>query len=104
LVTSELLLMFHVSEGPPSPDLPNRRIALAPFGLDSSLARHVDSFRAATNRIEMALFTDGLKRVVQTKKDAAVSPQGGTAPTDVMVVSGRVLFDPLRAVEHQVHG
>jgi len=25
------------------------------------------------------LFTDGLKRVLQTKKDAAVSPQAGTA-------------------------
>jgi len=32
---------------------------------------------------------------VQTKKDAAVSPQAGTAPTDVMAVSGRIIFDPL---------
>jgi len=45
-------------------------------------------------RIETVLFTDGLKRVVQTKKDAAVSPQAGTAPTHVMTVSGRVNFDP----------
>ena len=59
-----------------------------------ALTRHVDTFRSATDRIETALFTDGLKRVVQTKKDAAVSPAAGTAPTDVMVVSGRITFDP----------
>src|SRR5262249_45083317 len=55
---------------------------------------HVDSFRSATDRIETVLFTDGLKRTVQTKKDAAVSPQAGTASTDVMMVSGRIIFDP----------
>jgi RHS repeat-associated protein len=60
-----------------------------------ALTSHVDSFRSATDRIETALFTDGLKRTVQTKKDAAVSPQTGTAPTDVMTVSGHVIFDPL---------
>src|SRR5262249_29137954 len=59
-----------------------------------ALTRHVDSFRSATDRIETALFTDGLKRVVQTKKDAAVSPQAGTTPVDVMTVSGRIIFDP----------
>src|SRR5262249_24509064 len=65
-----------------------------------ALTRHIDSFRSATDRIETALFTDGLKRVLQTKKDAAVSPAAGTAPTDVMVVSGRVTFDPFgRTVE-----
>jgi RHS repeat-associated protein len=58
-----------------------------------ALTRHVDTFRSATDRIETALFTDGLKRVVQTKKDGAVSPAAGTAPTDVMVVTGRVTFD-----------
>ena len=41
-----------------------------------ALTRHVDGFRSATDRIETALFTDGFKRVVQTKKDAAVSRPG----------------------------
>jgi RHS repeat-associated protein len=62
--------------------------------------RHIDVFRSLSDPIETALFTDGLKRVVQTKKDAAVSPAAGTAPSDVMVVSGRVVFDPFgRTVE-----
>jgi hypothetical protein len=39
-----------------------------------ALTSHFDSFGANPNdRIETALFTDGLKRVVQTKKDAARS-------------------------------
>ncbi len=68
-----------------------------------ALTRHIDSFRSATDRIETALFTDGLKRVVQTKKDAAVSPQAGTAPTDVMAVSGRVIFDPFGRTVQQFY-
>src|SRR5262249_17924391 len=65
-----------------------------------ALTRHVDTFRSPTDRIEIAVFTDGLKRVVQTKKDAAVPLTIGAAPTDVMVVSGRVAFDPLgRTIE-----
>ena len=67
-----------------------------------ALTRHIDTFRSATDRIETALFTDGLKRVVQTKKDAAVSPAAVTAPTDVMIVSGRVTFDPFgRTIEQR---
>src|SRR5215472_13266238 len=68
-----------------------------------ALTRHVDSFRSATDRIETALFTDGLKRVVQTKKDGAVSPQAGTAPADVMTVSGRVIFDPFGRTVQQFY-
>lgn len=54
---------------------------------------HVDVFRGATDPIETVLFTDGLKRVIQTKKDATVF-QGKSSPAaDVMVVSGCVAFD-----------
>ena len=68
-----------------------------------ALTRHIDTFRSATDPIETALFTDGLKRVVQTKKDGTVSPVAGTAATDVMVVSGRVIFDPFgRTVEDSI--
>src|SRR5262249_54109372 len=46
-------------------------------------------------RIETVLFTDGLKRVVQTKKDAHVpGAPGANTNGDVMTVSGRVTFDP----------
>ncbi len=68
-----------------------------------ALTRHIDTFRSTTDRIETALFTDGLKRVVQTKKDAAVSPAAGTTPTDVMTVSGRVTFDPFGRTIEQRH-
>jgi RHS repeat-associated protein len=65
-----------------------------------ALTRHIDVFRSLSDPIETALFTDGLKRIVQTKKDGAVSPVAGTAASDVMVVSGRVIFDPFgRTVE-----
>ena len=65
-----------------------------------ALTRHIDVFRSLSDPIETALFTDGLKRVVQTKKDGAVAPVAGTAASDVMVVSGRVIFDPFgRTVE-----
>jgi RHS repeat-associated protein len=65
-----------------------------------ALTRHIDVFRSLSDPIETALFTDGLKRVVQTKKDGAVSPVSGTTASDVMVVSGRVIFDAFgRTVE-----
>jgi RHS repeat-associated protein len=66
-----------------------------------ALTRHIDTFRSPTDRIETALFTDGLKRVVQTKKDAAVPLAAGATPTDVMVVSGRVTFDPFGRIIEQ---
>jgi RHS repeat-associated protein len=61
---------------------------------------HVDVFRSTADPIETVLFTDGLKRVLQTKKDATVF-QGKTAsPADVMTVSGCVAFDQVgRAFE-----
>ena len=36
------------------------------------------------------LFIDGLKRVLQTKKDATIFTGPDTAAQDVMIVSGRV--------------
>lgn len=50
--------------------------------------------------IDTVLFTDGLKRVLQTKKDASVVTQTGKDPEDVMIVSGVAVFDGLgRAVQ-----
>jgi RHS repeat-associated protein len=54
---------------------------------------HVDVFRSASDPIETVLFTDGLKRVVQTKKDATVFQGAAAAPADVMAVTGCVAFD-----------
>ena len=43
--------------------------------------------------IDTVLFTDGLKRVLQTKKDGTVQVGNDDDFADVMIVSGRVTFD-----------
>ena len=58
-----------------------------------ALSRHLDLFRSATDTIDTALFIDGLKRIVQTKKDATVHTGAASAAVDVMTVSGRATFD-----------
>jgi len=72
----------------------------APF-ISWAKTRHFDKDADgnAKDTIDTVLFTDGLKRVLQTKKDAAVAAPGA-APVDKMIVSGRVVFDGLgRTVE-----
>lgn len=67
-----------------------------------ALTRHHDQDAAGVVRdpIETLLFTDGIKRVVQTKKDIALHTGQDSAPVDSMSVSGRVVFDHVgRAVE-----
>src|SRR5262249_9967123 len=61
-----------------------------------AVTRHVDRQADGTVRpdtIDTVTFVDGLKRPIQTKKDAAVSTGPGSAPADVMVVSGHVNYD-----------
>lgn len=67
-----------------------------------AVTRHVD--RTATevrdDTIDTVQFIDGLKRVLQVKKDASVAASPGADPQPVMIVSGRPLFDFLgRGVE-----
>jgi len=69
-----------------------------PFGQGSNtipFARtyHIDPENTG-NKIETVLFTDGLKRVLQTKKDAAIY-KAGSVPVESRTVSGRVAFDGL---------
>lgn len=59
--------------------------------LNWALTKHYDP-EHPSDRIETTLFTDGLKRVLQTKKDGTVG-DGNGEPEDVMIVSGRVFFD-----------
>ena len=47
------------------------------------------------NKLQTAIFVDGLGRILQTKKDAAIFTSEGKADTEVMSVSGRVYFDAL---------
>ena len=55
--------------------------------------RHLDVFRNAADPIDTVLFTDGIKRVLQTKKDITLFTGAATAPVDVMSVSGRLVYD-----------
>jgi hypothetical protein len=48
-----------------------------------------DATGAAKDSLDTVLFTDGVKRVIQTKKDATV------AGREVMIVSGKTEFDAL---------
>ncbi|HEX6686665.1 MAG TPA: SpvB/TcaC N-terminal domain-containing protein, partial [Candidatus Limnocylindrales bacterium] len=66
-----------------------------------ALTRHVDRQADGTVRpdtIDTIMFVDGLGRVIQTKTDAAVATGVDATPADVMVVSGRVVFDFLGRV------
>ncbi|MGF2734656.1 SpvB/TcaC N-terminal domain-containing protein [Marinobacter sp. DUT-1] len=66
--------------------------------LNRALTQHYDP-EHPNDPIETVLFTDGLKRVLQTKKDSQIGT-GVDDPQAVMVASGRILFDHLgRSVE-----
>lgn len=65
--------------------------AAVPYATTKNPERDAGGVRA--NTIDTVTFTDGLKRVLQTKKDASVAPSPGTAPRPVMTVSGRLRFD-----------
>jgi RHS repeat-associated protein len=67
-----------------------------------AVTRHVDRAAAGVREdtIDTVLFTDGVKRVLQTKKDASVAPSAGSDPQSVMTVSGRTTVDFVgRAIE-----
>ena len=68
-----------------------------------AVTRHVDRQADGTLRpdtIDTIAFVDGLKRPIQTKKDASVHTGPDTPPADGMIVSGRAKYDFLgRPVE-----
>jgi RHS repeat-associated protein len=70
-----------------------------------AVTRHVD--RSATgvrdDTIDTVQFADGLKRVLQTKKDASVAATAGADPQPVMTVSGRIAFDFVGRVAEQFY-
>jgi RHS repeat-associated protein len=55
--------------------------------------KNLDPFRDPDDPIETYVFTDGLKRVLQTKKDITLFQGKSADATDQMSVSGRVTFD-----------
>lgn len=67
-----------------------------------AVTKHVDRTHSGIrdDTIDTVTFTDGLQRVVQTKKDASVAATPGATPAAVMTVSGRTKYDFAgRAVE-----
>ena len=72
--------------------------ATVPYALTQHIDR--DANGVLRDPIETLLYTDGIKRVVQTKKDIALHRGPNSAPVDSMSVSGRVVFDFVgRAIE-----
>jgi RHS repeat-associated protein len=65
--------------------------ATVPYALTQHFDVDADGNTKSSGTIDTVLFTDGLKRVLQTKKDATVLE--GNAPLDRMIVSGRVVYD-----------
>jgi RHS repeat-associated protein len=64
-----------------------------------ALTQHYDP-AFPKNFMETATFVDGLGRVLQTKKDAAIYQGDGAADKEVMVVSGKVVYDGLGRATH----
>ncbi|OQW91035.1 MAG: hypothetical protein BWK78_05665, partial [Thiotrichaceae bacterium IS1] len=58
-----------------------------------ALTQHIDTYRNLSDPLETVLFVDGLKRVLQTKKDGTVHQGGSGQSHEVLVVSGLVEYD-----------
>lgn len=58
-----------------------------------ALTQHLDTYRDANDPIETVVFVDGLKRAIQTKKDATIHLGENGTSKDVMTVSGLVVYD-----------
>ncbi|MCP4353688.1 MAG: sugar-binding protein [Desulfobacterales bacterium] len=67
-----------------------------------ALTRHYDNYQQKSDPLETVVFIDGLKRGLQTKKDGDVS-SGNANTRDVMIVSGRVIFDFVGRVVEQYY-
>jgi RHS repeat-associated protein len=79
----------------PTSDTAGNTIPLAqvPFAFTRHIDKDADGALKSSGTIDTVLFTDGLKRVIQIKKDDAVHATPDGTPQDVMTVSGQVAFD-----------
>jgi RHS repeat-associated protein len=68
-------------------------LAQAPFALTKHIDKDADGVLKSSGTIDTVLFTDGLKRIIQAKKDLALHTGPGGVPSDVMAVSGQLAFD-----------
>jgi RHS repeat-associated protein len=58
-----------------------------------ALVQQIDSYRDKKDPIETVVFMDGLRRVIQIKKDASIYMAGAGSSQDHMIVSGATEFD-----------
>jgi len=92
--TGNLTLRFdYHPEGSPGCAAPGATgcAGTVPYALTQHFDVDADGHTKASGTIDTILFTDDLKRVIQTKKDATVLE--GNAALDRMIVSGRLVFD-----------
>jgi len=67
--------------------------AAVPYAITRHVDKDAEGNPKSSETIDTILFTDGLKRVIQTKKDATVLEGNANAAQDKMIVSGQVTFD-----------
>jgi RHS repeat-associated protein len=69
--------------------------AAVPWAITRHVDKDADGAYKSTGTIDTILLIDGLKRVIQTKKDATVLEGNANAAQDKMIVSGQVSYDAL---------
>ncbi|WP_083753182.1 SpvB/TcaC N-terminal domain-containing protein [Actinosynnema sp. ALI-1.44] len=92
---------YEIGSGKATIDFDYHPEAAVPYATTRHLDRSAAGVRDDT--IDTVTFTDGLKRVLQTKKDASVADTAGSTPQQVMTVSGRTKFDFLGRAVDQYH-
>jgi len=76
--------------------------ATVPYAITRHVDKDADGGYKNTGTIDTILFIDGLKRVIQTKKDATVLEGNANTAQDKMIVSGQATFDAFgRTVTHR---
>jgi YD repeat-containing protein len=68
-------------------------LAQVPFAFTKHIDKDAAGVLKSSGTIDTILFIDGLKRVIQTKKDLALHVGPDAAPAEAMTVSGQVSFD-----------
>ncbi|UUV32036.1 sugar-binding protein [Amycolatopsis roodepoortensis] len=92
---------YEIGSGKVTIDFDYHPEATVPYATTRHLDRDATGVREDT--IDTVTFTDGLKRVLQTKKDASVANNPGDTPDQVMTVSGRTKVDFAGRVVEQYH-
>ncbi|MEJ3748544.1 SpvB/TcaC N-terminal domain-containing protein [Actinomycetes bacterium KLBMP 9797] len=90
------------AENHPTVDYEYHPEAAVPYAVTRNIDRNSDG-SIKTDSIDTITFTDGLARVTQVKKDAAVSAGPDAPPANVMTISGRTVYDFVGRVVEQYY-